>query len=837
LRGKLRIYLGAAPGVGKTYAMLDEGRRRMDRGTDVVVGFVETHGRLHTAALLEGLEIFPRRQITYRGTTLEEMDLPGLLRRAPQVVLVDELAHTNAPGDENEKRWQDVDALLDAGIEVISTVNLQHLESVNDVVENITGIRQRETVPDSFVRRADQIQMVDMTPEALRRRLAHGNVYPAERIDAALTNFFRPGNLAALRELALLWLADRVDDELQSYRERHNIDHAWETRERIVVAVTGTETSERLIRRAARMAARSRSELVGVHVRRDDGLRAASDAGLDHAVELLEEFGGRFVEVVGTDVAVALVTVARAENATQLMIGATAKSQLAALFQGSIVSRCVNLARGEIDVHVISTEHTEGEVTSGTSRRRSPFPLPLHRVLAALVVGVIAFSLLTAVLAGGGPGTLALALSAYLIIVIGVAAIGGLIPGLLGALTAFLVTNWEFTSPIHTFTIANPRDSLALLSFLAAALTVSTFVDIAARRSDTALRAERDARALARLARHVSEGENALPAMLSEIVHAFDLKGAALRRIGGIGGHAVTIGEVSDEAAVLEIGEGYELAVDGRPLDPEGRALLVAVSAQLVVAIEHRRLEEEAGERQSLLEADELRASLLAAVSHDLRSPLASIKAAVTMILDTTTTLTEDQMKVLLEGVDAETDRLNGLVGDLLDMSRIQEGWVDLVSVEVDLGELAERAVAEAVKGAEASPTAVTCRVDQEVVIQSDPVLIERIVCNLVLNAILHGGGRDVVVDVDEIGTSASVRVIDHGPGIPRERRAIVLRPFQREGDVASGRGVGLGLAIADGFAESLGGMLEIEDTPGGGCTMVLTIPTSRADEHVKSDQ
>ncbi len=404
MSGKLRIYLGAAPGVGKTYAMLDEGRRRRDRGTDVVVGYVETHGRLHTAALVEGLVVFPRRQILYRGSALEEMDVAGLLRRAPQVVLVDELAHTNAPGDENEKRWQDVRQLLDAGLEVISTVNLQHLESVNDVVENITGIRQRETVPDAFVRGAEQIQLVDMTPEALRRRLAHGNVYPAERIDAALTNFFRPGNLAALRELALLWLADRVDDEIQAYRERHNIDHAWETRERIVVAVTGTETSERLIRRGSRMAARSRAELVGVHVRHDDGLHSSSDAGLDHAVALLEELGGRFVEVVSADVASALVTVARGENATQLMIGATSKSRLAALFQGSIVARCVNLARGEIDLHVISTERSQPEYVPKVSRWRSPFPLPLHRVLTSVAIGVVAFSALTGLLAGGAPG-------------------------------------------------------------------------------------------------------------------------------------------------------------------------------------------------------------------------------------------------------------------------------------------------------------------------------------------------------------------------------------------------------------------------------------------------
>jgi two-component system, OmpR family, sensor histidine kinase KdpD len=829
LRGKLRIYLGAAPGVGKTFAMLDEGRRRLDRGTDVVVGYVETHGRLKTAALLEGLEVFPRRDLPYRGQILEEMDLPGLLRRAPQVVLVDELAHTNAPGVEHEKRWQDVNDLLDAGIEVISTVNLQHLESVNDVVENITGIRQRETVPDAFVRSAEQIQMVDMTPEALRRRLAHGNVYPAERIDAALTNFFRPGNLAALRELALLWLADRVDDELQSYRERHNIDHVWETRERIVVAVTGGATSERLVRRATRMAARSRSELVGVHVRSDDGLRAAGDSDLERSVELLEEFGGRFIEVVGGDVAAALMTVAQAESATQLVIGATSKSRLATLLQGSIVARCVSRARGEIDVHVISTDQ-EGETTAHAGRhRRRPIALPLRRVLASIAIGVVAFTLLTSILAGGGPGTLALALSAYLLVVITVAAVGGLVPGVLGALTAFLVTNWEFTAPVHTLTIANPRDLLALLSFLGAALTVSTFVDMSARRADTALRAERDARALARLARHVSEGESALPAMLSEIVQAFELRGAALRRVDRPDEPSVAVGTVSERATVLEIGEGFELAVDGRPLDPRGRELLQAVSAQLVVAIERRRLAEEAGERQSLLEADELRASLLAAVSHDLRSPLASIKTAVTTILDARTKLTTEQMGVLLEGIDAETDRLNGLVGDLLDMSRIQEGSVELVSVKVDLVELTQRAIAEAIKSADAVPSVVNCHSTRDVEVESDPILVERIICNLVLNAILHGGGDRVVVDVDVVKESATVRVIDHGPGIPREQREVILRPFQRRGDVADGRGVGLGLAIADGFADSLGGRLEIDDTPGGGCTMVLTVPLSRS--------
>ena len=250
-RGVLRVYLGAAPGVGKTFDMLSEGRRRQERGTDVVVGFVETHGRIHTAELLEGMEIVPRRTMTYRGADFTEMDLDAVLARAPKVALVDELAHTNVPGSRNEKRWQDIDEVLAAGIDVISTVNIQHLESLNDVVEAITGVKQRETVPDEVVRRADQIELVDMTPEALRRRLAHGNVYAPEKIDAALANYFRVGNLTALRELALLWLADRVDDALEAYREQHDIADSWPARERIVVALTGGTEGETLLRRAA----------------------------------------------------------------------------------------------------------------------------------------------------------------------------------------------------------------------------------------------------------------------------------------------------------------------------------------------------------------------------------------------------------------------------------------------------------------------------------------------------------------------------------------------------------------------------------------------------------
>ncbi|GDY57240.1 hypothetical protein SVIO_078630 [Streptomyces violaceusniger] len=302
-RGKLRIYLGAAPGVGKTYAMLSEGHRRVERGTDLVVGFVEHHGRRRTQVMMHGLEEVPRREVEYRGSTFSEMDVDAVLARRPVVALVDELAHTNVPGCRNEKRWQDVEELLKAGIDVVSTVNIQHLESLGDVVESITGVRQRETVPDEMVRRADQIELVDMSPQALRRRMAHGNIYAPDKVDAALSNYFRPGNLTALRELALLWTADRVDEYLQQYRDEHSIRSTWQARERIVVGLTGGPEGRTLIRRAARMAAKgSGSEILAVYIARSDGLTSASPKELAVQRTLVEDLGGTFHHVIGEDI-------------------------------------------------------------------------------------------------------------------------------------------------------------------------------------------------------------------------------------------------------------------------------------------------------------------------------------------------------------------------------------------------------------------------------------------------------------------------------------------------------------------------------------------------------
>lgn len=818
-RGLLRIYLGAAPGVGKTFAMLGEGRRRRDRGTDVVVGFVETHGRVHTAAEIADLEIVPRRQVNYRGQVFEEMDLPAIIARAPELVLVDEMAHTNVPGLEHDKRWQDIEALLDAGIDVLSTVNLQHLESVNDVVARITGVTQRETVPDAVVRTAEQVELVDMTPEALRRRLAHGNVYPAERVDAALANFFRVGNLAALRELALLWLADRVDDDLAAYRDRYGIAQPWETRERVVVGVTGQEGADRVVRRAARMATRMRAELVGVTVRRDDGLTSSHNLQLDRVIKLLAELGGRYVEVVSTDVATALIRVARAENATQLVIGASQRSRLQRLWSGSIVRNAVAAAGGDIDVHVIGVPAAEAGQEGHRSRPRLPAGVPRRRVVGALIIGLVAFPLLTAILVPvhSRPGTLPMALTGYLLIATIVAAIGGLMPGLLAGVTAFLISNWEFTPPFHTLTIADARDALALVTMLVTATTIALLVDAGARRNVRAARAARDARALARIAAHISQGQSTPDSLLVEVLDAFSLSGAELR--SDLGETLVSVGTMTDPHVTFPLDEQRNLIVAGGMADADSRELLRGVASQLLTVLDRQALERAAAERVQLAEADSLRSALLAAVSHDLRTPLAAIKASTSTLISVGDSVSQDDRQELLQGADLAADQLTTLIEGLLDLGRINEGAVDLVLEDVDVASAVDSAVREVAGAHTIQRTG-----DEDATAHTDETLLVRIVANLISNALAHGA-PPIIVDIGHSPRGVAVRVIDHGSGIDVRERDRVFEPFQRQGDVAQGRGLGLGLAISRGLSNALGAELAVEDTPGGGCTMTLTLP------------
>ena len=825
------MYLGAAPGVGKTYAMLNEGRRRGSRGADVVVGFVETYGRAKTAAQIDDLEVVPRRSLTYRDAMFEEMDVDAVLVRRPAIALVDELAHTNVPGSRNEKRWQDVDQLLAAGIDVITTVNVQHLESLIDVVERITGMRPRETLPDEVVRSADQIELVDMTPEALRRRLAHGNIYAPDTIDAALTNYFRPGNLAALRELALLWVADRVDDALEAYRSRQGITDPWETRERVVVALTGAPGAEGLIRRAARIAQRAHGELLGVHVKSEDGLMASGDARVERQRRLVEELGGTHHEVAGNDIAAALVEFARAENATQLVLGASRRSRWAELTRGSVINRVVRLS-GPIDVHVISHLPASSEaVVAPAPRRAAPIFAPRRRLLGWLLGG-LGVPLVTLLLANtrdhlGLPGTLLL----YLLLVVATAGTGGLAPALATAVAGFLCANWFFTPPYYTWTISELQNVLALLVFLVVAVTVSTLVAAAARRAAEAARATAEAQTLAGLAGTVAEADP-LPVIVDSLRRVFGLESVALLRRAGARWEVEASSGVDAPASPAEadetrpLGDARVLALRGPQLAADDRRVLNAFTAQLDAAVERRRLHAEAAKAAALAEADELRTALLQAVSHDLRTPLAGIKASASSLRQGDITWSDDDVQEFLRTIEDETDRLTDLVSNLLDMSRIQAGAVRPAAREVGIDEvvpaalagLGERGRSVAVDVPETLPP-----------VRTDPAMLERIVANLVDNALAHGArnpGDDggVRVEAGAVGGHVLVRVVDRGPGIAEAQRERVFEPFQRMSDATSGAGVGLGLAVARGFARAMGGDLTIEDTPGGGTTMVVEL-------------
>ena len=822
-RGTLRIYLGAAPGVGKTYSMLNEGRRRQARGEDVVVGFVEDHGRRPTAEQVGGLEVLPRASIAYRDAVFEEMDLDALLARRPQLALVDELAHTNVPGRRNAKRWQDVEELLDAGIDVLSNLNIQHLESLNDVVEQITGVVQRETIPDEVVRRADQLQLVDLAVETIRARLARGDIYPAERIDAALGNFFRAGNLAALRELALLWIADRVEEGLAEYRARHGISDTWETRERVLVALTGSADGERLVRRAARMAQRLNADLIAVHVRPQTGLATQSAGLLEHQGRLVERLGGSYREVAGADVGEALVETARALNATQVVLGAKERSGLSEFVYGSVVSTVIRLSGVGLDVHVIGRE-AGGETDAALEPKlRRPRALPRRRVALGFAVGVFGAPLLTWGLAQArdqvSPSS---SLLLFLLLVVCVSAIGGLWPALVVAVEGFLLVNWYLTPPLHTFTVGQPEHLLALFVFLAVAVAMSMFVALAARRAAQATRARAKAETLMRLA-----GTSSTAAILDGLCRAFGLDGAALLHRTDDGWRVETESgrpPASLDAAdmVVEVDADHVLVASSQaPHASEDARMLDAFAKELAASIEHEELEAEAATAEDLAAVNELRASILSSVSHDLRTPLSAIKASATSLLQDDVDWTDEAEREFLTTIDEETDRLNRLVGSLLDMSRLQAGALEVHAEVVVLDEV----FAEAVTSIGAGSSGVVLELSENLPpVLGDEVLLERAFANIIANAVAYSSGTGVHVVAGRVQGGVDVRVADRGPGVPPEEKEQIFLPFRRLGDARRREGAGLGLAIAKGFIEAMGGTIEADDTPGGGLTIVVRL-------------
>jgi two-component system, OmpR family, sensor histidine kinase KdpD len=823
-RGTLRIYLGAAAGVGKTFAMLNEGRRRAEYGEDVVVAFVESHGRRKTAAQVEGLEVVPRRRLAYHDRTFEEMELEAVLARRPQVALVDELAHTNVPGSRHEKRWQDVEDLLAAGINVISTLNVQHLESLNDVVEQITSVKQRETIPDEVVRRADELQLVDLTPLALRNRLARGDVYPPERIDTALANYFRPGNLSALRELALAWLADRVDEGLDEYRRRHGIEQPWETRERVMVALTGSSDGERLVRRAARIAQRAKGELIAVHVVPQDGLAAPSARLLAEQQVLVEELGGTYHEVAGADVGRALLDTARSLNATQLVMGATRRSWWQRLTRGSVIGQVIRDSGVAIDVHVISHPDARSEEGLAVQLTRRPAALSRRRQLLGLLLALAGLPLLTIALAQlrdqiDLPGVLLL----FLLLVVSVAAVGGLLPALGAAIAAFLLVNWYFTPPLYTFTIAKGENLLALFVFLAVGAIVSSFVALASRRAAEGARSRAEAEALSRLA-----GSPSVTALLDGLVRILGLDGAAVlhrHESGwqievGSGDHVPASPEAGN--GTIELDADHVLALAGGPIRSEDRRVLDAFATELAASVHLGELEAEAQAAGAVSAANELRAALLSAVSHDLRTPISAIKASVTSLLQQDVEWTAEAKQEFLETIDEETDRLNALIGNLLDMSRLQTGALEISAGPVGLDEVVPAALTSL-----GVPTgAVQLDIPETLPrVVADRGLLERAIANLISNAVRFSpAGFPARVSAGVVDGTVDVRVVDRGPGVPRAEFERLFKPFQQLGDAGHSEGVGLGLAVAKGFVEAMGGTIEADDTPGGGLTIVARL-------------
>ena len=819
-RGILRVYLGSAPGVGKTFRMLDEGWRRRERGTDVVVAYVETHGRVLTVAQLRDLEVVPRIVREYRGALIEEMDLGAVLARHPAVALVDELAHTNVVGSTNEKRWQDVDALLDAGIDVITTVNIQHLESLNDVVEKITGIHQQETIPDAIVRRAEQIEIVDVTPEALRRRMAHGNIYAADKIDASLSNYFRVGNLSALRELALLWLADRVEDSLQRYLDDHAIKQTWETRERLIVGITGTAADADLLRRAARIASRTGAELFAVHVIKADEIRHVP-TDTSEARELVEEFEGKFQEVVDDDTATALVAFARSERGTQIVLGASRPRPFWRPANG-VVEKVLRHAR-DLDVHIIAVG---GERPPHVHRRRQTQRVSWTRKFLALATTIVLMPLLTILMIQIRSSlSLSTVFLVYLVAILALTTWAGAIVGVVGAIVASGLENYYFVRPLHTLVVARPDDVVALIAFLVFAVLASVLVNRFAQSSHEADRARAEAQILAGAAASVAASHEDLQPLLESLRAVFAASSVALvAQRDGVWVSDLFSGEaVSDfDAGVhFDIDDDHRLYVLGATLNGQDDMLIGAFARRVAAGLRSQMIARDANQFQEIAEAESLRLALFRTASKELLGPLEKVQANLTLLTGSHERRSLDERNAVLSGVEVQVHQLTRLVVNLIDAGRLEADEVSVRNQSVQLEVALKNAIATV--DPRGRTIDVTISSDLPPVI-TDPVLVQRVIANIVSNACRFGPiDKVVTVKSGVVGDYVEVLVADRGPGMSAAQRATILAPFHRlSGDQLN---AGLNLTVASGFTQLLGGRLLFEDTPGGGLTVAVELP------------
>jgi two-component system, OmpR family, sensor histidine kinase KdpD len=868
-RGRLKIFLGAAPGVGKTFEMLSTAQVKRQQDLDLVVGVVETHGRKETAALLEGLEVIPRRRIDYKGHALDEMDIDAILKRRPKLVLVDELAHTNAPGSRHPKRYMDVEELLEAGIDVYATLNIQHLESLNDVVAKITSVRVRETVPDSIIDRADDVEVVDLTPEDLIQRLKEGKVYVPQQAERAVRSYFLPGNLTALRELALRRTAQRVDEQMVDYMRAHAISGPWAAGERVLVGINESPSCPSVVRYARRLADRLRAPWTAVHVEtaRSQRLSEAERDRIAQALRLAERLGGEAVTVPGADAVAGLVEFAQEHNITHIVLAKSGRSRWSELLRGSVSQQLIRHA-GDISVHVIAGKPESAAEGAGPQSTSTRSPFDARAYIGSLIMTVAALGVGLALKQFLAVSNIALV---FLMAVLASAITYGLWPAILTSLVSVMAYNFFFLPPLYTFTIADPDNVVALFFFAVVAVIAS---NLTSRVRNQAVAARQRAKATEDLylfSRKLG-GAVTLDDLLWATAYQIALmlkvrvvlllpEGASLALRAGYPPEDM-LGEADLAAAKWcwqnnrEAGRGADtlpgakrlflpmrtgrgpvgiVGLDndqpGPLLAPEQRRLFDALSDQAALAIERTNLAQDVDRARLTAETDRLRSALLTSISHDLKTPLASILGSVTSLRAYSKTFDEAAKDELMGTIQEEAERLNRFIANLLDMTRLESGAIEPRFAAVDLSEVVMSALKRAGKILAGHRVEVAIAPGLPV-LRLDFVLFEQVLFNLLDNAAKYAPvGSLVRLQAAREDEAVCLRVSDEGDGIPPEDLEHIFDKFYRvhAGDHRRA-GTGLGLAICRGFVEAMGGTIEASnraDRRGAIFTIRLPIPAT----------
>jgi two-component system, OmpR family, sensor histidine kinase KdpD len=866
-RERLKIFVGAAPGVGKTYEMLTAGRARLQEGVDVVVGVVETHGRKETKALLEGLEVISRQRVEYKGRALDEMDLDALLARRPQLALVDELAHTNAPGSRHPKRYMDVEELIAAGVDVYTTLNVQHIESLNDVVAQITRIRVRETVPDSIIDRADDIELIDLTPDDLIQRLKDGKVYVPHQAERAIRHYFSPGNLTALRELALRRTAQRVDEQMVSYMQAHAIVGPWAASERVLACVGGDPSSIDVVRHAKRMADSLRAPWTAVHVETGRNLGMSEEARdrIAEALRLAQRLGAETVTLPGQSVADTIADYARANNFTHIIIVQPQRSRWLELLYGTLAQALIRSADGA-SVHVLGRSK---EATEPQSQRALPSEPVARGSDAKAYLGSLAF---VAVALGVGLvlrqalGVASIALTFLTAVLISAVAYG-LWPALFACFASVLAYNFFFLPPLYTFTIADPENVVALFFFAITAVIASNLTARVRAQAITARQRARTTEELYQFSRKLAVAAN-LDDLLWATVHqiALMLKVRVVILLPEGDSVAVQAGfppedslDAADVAAArwcwdknhsagrgsdtlpgakrlflpMQTGRGAVgvIGIDrdepGPILTPDQQRLLNALADQAALAIERVNLVEDVDRARLVAETDRLRAALLTSISHDLRTPLASILGSATSLAAQDEQLDRATRLDLIRTIQEESERLNRFIGNLLDMTRIESGSMQPRAGPIELSDVIGSTLRRTGKILAAHRTQVRLEPDLPM-LDLDDVLLEQVLFNLLDNAAKYApAGSLVTIRAWQQNGQVCVQTIDEGPGIAPADLEHVFDKFYRAGDADRRRaGTGLGLAICRGFVEAMHGTITAANRPDGtGAVFTITLP------------